>query len=127
MESSVSERVRSRLDLGTGQVVYVDESTETMDGLQDLFTPLRPVQTVGIEKTFAEHQAAGLKAFAEKLGIYHVVDVASFGSLEEAAKVTASIIFPSPAEDPPIPEPIADSNELSEGSRLRLMLLPNRQ
>lgn len=92
--SDLSEdRVRTRTELRTGTSVKITDDTEAVGCLQDLYTPLRPVQSFSVDLYTSNAESDALRSFIQGLGKSTVVRVADFGSLEEASESVVNEIF----------------------------------
>jgi len=67
--SLTDERVRSRRNLQNGEVVLLEEDTRSIDTLQELYTPLRPVQTASVEYSQTNASRDPLVSFLTGMGI----------------------------------------------------------
>jgi len=67
--SLTDERVRSRRNLQNGEIVLLEEETQSIDTLEELYTPLRPVQTTSVEYSQTDAVKDPLMKFLSSMGI----------------------------------------------------------
>ena len=65
--SLTDERVRSRTDLNTGEIVLMNDKITTINTVQELYTPLRPVHTASIEHSQTAAEKESLLCFLQDL------------------------------------------------------------
>jgi hypothetical protein len=92
VNNALSERVKSRIDLHTGETVYIDDSLLSMSGLEELHTPLRSIHTMIIELSTTDSGVNDLISFLNTLELAEVVNLSDYESLDDAAKKTAEKI-----------------------------------
>ena len=63
----ISRKIRARKDRGTGGIVYIDDTFDSVERLSELYTPLRPSQTVAVDLETLSDCSVELKDFLEKM------------------------------------------------------------
>jgi hypothetical protein len=93
----IRERLAARRDVKTESTVYLNETFESVEGLQELYTPSRPLNTSSVELSIAEAHARGVKDFFLDIDVFQELTIESVDAIESSvddlAKGVASSVF----------------------------------